>query len=116
MSGGHWQYASGQIRDLLFLIGTDERARARWPMTAHAFLALADILADAEHDMDWDLSADAPVQPDDRTFDRAVVQRIFDATRDVARRYGLPTSKECVRCGAINSSVHTVCNACSATL
>ncbi len=77
MSGGHWNYVGAVIRDSLETIARDDEA-GRWPITRALFAALAPVLTDAEHEMDWDLSADSLI-PGDATWDRATAGKVLDA-------------------------------------
>ena len=61
MSGGHWDYSSHRIEEMLAAIGSDPSASEKWPAICQLFAALGPVLARCEHVMDFDLSADASV-------------------------------------------------------
>ena len=92
MSAGHWQYVGASLRDELEMIGTDERARARWPRITDFCVALAPILYDAEHEMDWDLSSDTHIA-DDEAFQDVVCHAILEAAMQGAADRLFPRGK-----------------------
>ena len=68
MSGGQWDYCGSRIRSELEMIAEDPLVRKRWPRIARLFADLSQIIYDAEHTMDWDLSGDTVI-PDDKKFE-----------------------------------------------
>ena len=75
MSGGHWQYVGGQIRDNLAMIAEDPDVNHRFPFLARQIGALAEVLYQIEHDLDWDLSYDTGI-PDDAAWGARAVHMI----------------------------------------
>lgn len=78
MSGGHWYYESGRIKNALIMIGEDEIVKRRWPQVGQLFEDLGPLLAKCEHDIDWDICGDRSVN-DDRDWERARIGEILIA-------------------------------------
>jgi hypothetical protein len=75
MSGGHWDYEGFKIEDVMSRVAADEAVLKRWPKIAKLFGSLGPILREAEHEMDWDLSYDQPIE-DDAAFQRDILKRV----------------------------------------
>jgi len=76
MSGGHWNYAQHQVEEALQDVGDD--AYRRWPETGRIFEALAKVVPQIMHDMDWDLSGDTCIEQDVK-FDMECVEKLKTA-------------------------------------
>ena len=92
MSGGHWQYAGGPIRDALFMLSEDSDLNVRWPRLAPLFASLAVAIYDAEREMDWDLSSDSHID-DDVAFEDRVILSVLVPTMEAARDQLFPRGK-----------------------
>ena len=92
MSGGHWQYVGARLRDELEQIGEDPAALDRWPRIARVCAALAPILYEAEHEMDYDLSCDSRIA-DDEAFQDQVCHAILEAAMKSAADRLFPRGK-----------------------
>lgn len=79
MSGGHWNYCGERIEADLAAIALDPDVVQRWPRISGVLTTLGIVLADMEHDMDWDLESDRPIE-DDREFEAA----FFRALKGIA--------------------------------
>ena len=78
MSGGHWDYVGYRIHDELRMIGTDEEAVEKWPVTTAMFAALSEVLHEAEHQMDYALSGDTE-SPSDLPMAERIVTAVLTA-------------------------------------
>src|SRR3990167_5418306 len=100
MSGGHWNYMGGPLRDMLEEIGGDADVRERFPLISTALLGrehdevggLAQVLYDVEHVLDWDFSADSHIH-DDRVFEREALWRLLRAVMIAAPDEWFPRGK-----------------------
>ena len=92
MSGGHWNYIGDDVREGLRTIADDAEAARRWPMVAGICGLLSDVIHDAEHGMDWDLSGDTIIH-DDEKFDRFHTARILEAVLKCAPDGWFPRGK-----------------------
>jgi len=92
MSGGHWEYSGARLRDELESIARDATVKERWPRIAGLFEALAVILYDSEHEMDWDLSSDAHIDNDGQ-FQGRVCHAILEAAMKAADDRLFPRGK-----------------------
>jgi hypothetical protein len=66
------------MRDDLLAIGEDETVQQRWPILAALFTALAEVVPQAEHDMDWDICGDTCIN-NDREFDLRSAGKLLDS-------------------------------------
>lgn len=78
MSGGHWDYGSRRIEEVMEAICGDEIVQKRWPEIGRLFENVCPELAQCEHEMDWDISGDAGID-DDRAWERARIGAILVA-------------------------------------
>ena len=92
MSGGHWNYAGAIVRDGLETVSEDQDARDRWPLTAAAFKALAELVYRIEHEMDFALSGDSAII-DDGAFDRRDVGELLDGILKITPDAWFPCGK-----------------------
>lgn len=92
MSGGHLQYVGARLRADLESIAEDERIVERWPRLAALLGSLAPILAEAEHEMDYDLSGDSGIV-DDPVFEDRVCHAILDVAMRAAADSLFPRGK-----------------------
>lgn len=65
MSGGHWEYCGFRIQTDLLAVAEDPDVAKRWPLIAAAIEAFGTWFQDAEHEMDYDLSGDTRIAPDE---------------------------------------------------
>ncbi len=80
------------MRDHLEMLGHDPDVANRWPRIGALLAALAPILYEAEHDMDWDLSADSAIA-DDAAFQDRVCHAILEAAMKSAADRLFPRDK-----------------------
>src|SRR3990167_2125262 len=92
MSGGHWQYSGWKLQHTLERIAGDETVKARWPRIAQLFDAMAPILFEWRHEMDWDISSDSHIGDDDG-FETRVCHSILEAAMRVASDRLFPRGK-----------------------
>lgn len=78
MSGGQWEYVGQRIMYDLALIAETSDVVERWPEVARAIEGLGDAIYEIEHDADWDLSADRPIE-DDGEWQAEAVGRLLAA-------------------------------------
>jgi len=80
MSGGHWDYEGFRLQQGLLTVG---QAQELWPLTTQAFVALANPLFDAEHEMDWAMSGDTnPSEVDDTAMFKALLEALMKIAPD----------------------------------
>ena len=82
MSGGHFNYCQYRAEECFEEVSRDIYVRQRFPALRVLFKGLADILGDALHDIDWDLSGDSSID-DDPKFESDLIVSIEELLREV---------------------------------
>lgn len=76
MSGGHWDYEEGRLRDVLERVADDVLIRERFPMLAKRLSLLGNRLYEVIHALDYDLSGDAGIK-DDHAFELEAIRKLY---------------------------------------
>lgn len=92
VSGGHWDYLSHRIQEALEQVAADEFVKRRWPKVGTLLNELAPILAQIEHDMDWDICSDSSI-PDDAKWEAERIGQILEAAMIAAPDEWFPRGK-----------------------
>lgn len=122
MSGGHWDYSGYPIQTRIEAIANDPQVRKRWPRTAAVLKALAPVLYEIEHDMDWDLSSDTLII-NDSEFDDGAWEKIWCAAHAQSVIIDPTKCEKCQACTArgihpcpyrmdVGNGDTTPCNCC----
>lgn len=83
MSGGHWNYVGQNISAQIAEIGIDPQVIKRFKIIPQLLIFLGNFIEKIEHELDWDLSCDTPIE-DDGKWEREILEILHDANFDIS--------------------------------